>query len=465
MSKLERERLHWKHKLVPELVRLAWPISVSMLSHSVMSLADTLFVGWLGASALAAVGLGGVATFTLFCFGWGLMRAVKVLVSQCSGAGEHGLVPAYIGAGVGLALAVGALMAAGGWLLSIPLPAVASDEQAGELGAAYFRVRVLGAPLFLLAGALSEARQGLGDSRSPMLAEVVANGVNVALDPLFVFVLGLGVPGAAWATLCAYVVSAGLMLRVQLRRGPAPSMPGRAALRDVLRMGLPLGVQFVLEVGSFAVLVAILARVSAVDLAAHQVALQLVHFSFLPALALGEAASVLIGQAVGAGEDNLVRRVAGRALWLAAAYTGACAVAFVAAAEAFARCFSEDPAVVALTVRLLYVAAAFQVFDGANIIARCALRGAGDVRYAAVVSVVVAWVCTPPLTWWLGVELGYGAVGGWLGIFVEIVVGVGLLWHRLERGRWQSAARRSREALTSRRREAASASPQPAAAG
>ncbi len=464
MNKLEREKLHWKHKLVPELVRLAWPISVSMLSHSVMSLADTLFVGRLGASALAAVGLGGVATFTLFCFGWGLMRAVKVLVSQCSGAGEHGLVPAYVGAGIGLALIVGAVMAAAGWLLAVPLPAVATDETAGELGAAYLRVRVLGAPLFLLAGALGEARQGLGDARAPMVAEVLANGVNVALDPFFIFVLGLGVPGAAWATLCAYVVSAGLMLHVQLRQGPAPTVPGRAAVKDVLCMGLPLGIQFVLEVGSFAVLVAILARVSAVDLAAHQVALQLVHFSFLPALALGEAASVLIGQAVGAGEDHLVRRVASRALLLAVAYTGACAVAFVAAAETFARGFSDQPAVVALTVRLLYVAAAFQVFDGANIVARCALRGAGDVRYAAVVSVAVAWVCTPPLTWWLGVELGYGAVGGWLGIFAEIVVGVGLLWHRLERGRWQRAAQRSREALTSRK-EALRATPQPAAAG
>jgi len=115
-------------------------------------------------------------------------------------------------------------------------------------------------------------------------------------------------------------------------------------------------------------------------------------------------------------------------------------------------------------VRLLYVAAAFQVFDGANIIARCALRGAGDVRYAAVVSVAVAWVCTPPLTWWLGVELGHGAVGGWLGIFAEILVGLGLLWRRLQRGRWQLAAQKSRAALTSRK-EGLGSAPQPATAG
>ena len=464
MNKLESQRLHWKHKLVPELVRLAWPISVSMLSHSAMSLADTLFVGRLGASALGAVGLGGVATFTLFCFGWGLMRAVKVLVSQCSGAGEHGLVPATIGAGVSLAVVVGAAMAVGGWLLSIPLPAVASDETAGALASSYFRVRVLGAPLFLLAGALSEARQGLGDARTPMVAEVLANAVNVVLDPCFIFVLGFGVPGAAWATLCAYAVSACLMLRVQLRRGPRPTAPSWTTVKHVLEVGLPLGVQFVLEVGSFAVLVAILARAGAVDLAAHQVALQLVHFSFLPALALGEAASVLIGNAVGAGQDDLVRRVAKRALLLAVAYTGTCAVAFVAAGESFARWFSDDPEVVALTVRLLYVAAGFQVFDAANIVSRCALRGAGDVRYAAVVSVAVAWICTPPLTWYLGVELGYGAVGGWLGIFAEIVVGVGLFWHRLERGHWQQAARKSREALKSRRAARRNA-PQPAVAG
>ena len=88
-SESQREKLRWKHKPIPELVRLAWPIAVSMLSYSVMTLVSTLFVGRLGANALAGVGLGGVAAFGLIVFGFGLLRSVKVVVSQATGAGRR----------------------------------------------------------------------------------------------------------------------------------------------------------------------------------------------------------------------------------------------------------------------------------------------------------------------------------------------------------------------------------------
>ena len=182
-------------------------------------------------------------------------------------------------------------------------------------------------------------------------------------------------------------------------------------------------------------------------MAAHQIALQLCHFSFLPAMALGEAASVLVGQAVGANEDDLVRPVARRAFALASAYTGSCALGFVLFAGPLARAFTTDARVIALTVQLLYVAAVFQVFDGANGVARSVLRGTGDVRYSAVISVTIAWLCTPTLTWLLGIHLGLGALGGWIGLCIEIVAGAAALWWRLERGGWRTAAIRSRAEL------------------
>jgi MATE family multidrug resistance protein len=310
-----------------------------------------------------------------------------------------------LGTGVGVACALG------GWPVALGLPQVAVGSEAGSLGADYLRVRTLGAPLLLTGVALSEARYALGDARSPMVAAVTGNLVNLALDPLFIFGLELGVVGAAWATMIAEGVTFGLLARVTLRRGPRPGRPGSTDFRQLAAVGLPMGLQFLLEVGSFAALVAILARISEVDLAAHQVALQLCHFSFLPALALGEAASVLVSQAIGARADALVRKVAHRALLAATAYTGLCGLLFAVGASFWASLFSADERVQQLTVRLLYVAATFQVFDGAHVVARCALRGSGDVRYPAVVSVLTAWVCTPPLALGLGVSLGLGALG------------------------------------------------------
>jgi MATE family multidrug resistance protein len=216
-------------------------------------------------------------------------------------------------------------------------------------------------------------------------------------------------------------------------------------------MGLPLGGQMLLEVAAFAILTAMFSAMSEVDVAAHQIALQVIHFSFLPALAIGEAASVMVGQAVGADRDELVRPLARQTLWLVVLYTGLCALACAAAAWPIAGAFSDDPALRRTTVHLLYIAAAFQIFDGANIVGRSVLRGTGDVRWPAVVNVAMAWLVTPPLALLLGYGLGWGVSGGWLGFCAEIIGGALLLWWRLERGHWLLAAKRSRLELDEER--------------
>jgi MATE family multidrug resistance protein len=180
-------------------------------------------------------------------------------------------------------------------------------------------------------------------------------------------------------------------------------------------------------------------------MAAHQIALQLIHFSFLPAAAVAEASSVLAGQAVGARRDVLVLRVARLGLALSSVYTGLCSLLFGFGGRWLAGLFTEAPALAAGAARLLLVAAAFQVFDGANVVARSALRGTGDVKYPAAVGVITAWLMTPPLTWLLGYGLKLGALGGWLGLCGEIVLGALILWWRLERRGWLPAAAAARE--------------------
>ena len=441
--------LPWRHRPVPELVRLAWPIAVSMLSYSVMTVVSTLFVGRLGAAALAGVGLGGVVAFALIAFGFGGLRSVKVLVSQATGARRTADIPAHVAASVWLALSLGVLSLVVGRFVILGLPALSASRQAGAAAADYVAMRNLGAPLALVAVALREARYGQGDSRAPLLSALAANLANMGLDALFILGLGLGVRGAGLATALAHAVEVAFLL-VASR---SPGIGWRAArVRHVvaaLRLGLPLGLQFLLEVGSFTVLVVLLARFGEVDVAAHQIALQLTHLSFLPAFAVGEAVSVLIGQAVGAGQDGLVRTLARKALLIASVYTGLCALVFVLFAGPITAAFSDSARVRSTAMHLLWIAAAFQVFDGANVVARSALRGTGDVRFPAVIAVGASWLCLPPLTLLFGDALGLGAVGGWLALSVEITLGAALFWARLERGRWRAAAERSRAELAS----------------
>jgi len=444
--------LHWKHRPLPELMRLAGPIAASTISYSFMTLVDTLLIGRVGRSELAGVALGGLFCFVLLCFSLGLLRGANALVAQAVGAGRNDQVSPILGAALVSALAVGVLTAGAGQVAARFLVHMTATPAAGQAAAAYLSVRILSAPLTLAFVALREVRYGRGDARTPMIATIVANLVNIALAYLFIFTFQQGVRGAAVATVLAHAVELGVLLVAQ-RGGFGLTAFRRTHLAALWRIGAPTGVQFVLEIGSFAILSLMISLLSEAEMAAHQIAMQVIHFSFLPAWALGEAAAVLAGQAVGANEDGLVIRVGRIAAAAAGAYATACALVLALAADPLTRGFTTDEGVLAAARSLLHVAAVFQVFDALNVVARGVLRGTGDVRVAAVVGVVSAWVCTPPLAWLLGWRLGLGAFGGWLGLCLEIIVGAAVLALRVERKGWAAAALRSRARLAQRRSE------------
>ncbi len=436
-----------KARLFRELVSLAWPITVSTLSFSVMTVVDTAFVGRLGPASLAGVGLGGIALWTVVCFGFGLLRAVKVLVSQGVGAGEQEEVLPFLGAGVYAALALSVLALLVGFPLAHYLPQVSASPEAGRVAYTYLSIRLLGAPIVLLSCAIREARYGFGDSRSPMYAALVSNAVHIPLNYLLIFRAGWGIAGAAYATLFVQLLELAWMLAIQAKSGLGLDRARLSHVLTVFRIGVPTGSELLLGVAAFSALVLLIARMGESDLAAHQVALQILHFAFMPAVAIGEAASVLAGRAVGANDDQQVLQVAKNALWLAGLYAAGCALIFVFGAVPLLRLFTSDLRVQSVGVHLLYVAAGFQIFDAANIVARAVLRGTGDVRVPALLAICSGWSFVPGLTWFWGIHYGFGAVGGWLALTVDISVGALLFWWRLSRGHWLPAAQLSRQRL------------------
>jgi MATE family multidrug resistance protein len=447
VSVLQASHPFSKGSLFRELVALAWPITVSTLSFTVMTVVDTAFVGRLGPASLAGVGLGGIALWTVICFGFGLLRAVKVLVSQGIGAGEGDGVLPFLGAGVYSALALSALALLVGLPIAHYLPQFSASAEAGRVAYTYMSIRLLGAPIVLLSCAVREARYGFGDSRSPMYAALVTNFIHIPLNYALIFTAGLGIAGAAYATLFVQLIELLWMLAIQAKQGLGLRRTQLKHIAEVFRMGVPTGSEFLLGVVAFSALVLLIARMSETDLAAHQVALQILHFAFMPAVSIGEAASVLAGQAVGANNDRRVLKVAQNALVLAACYAALCATVFVVGAVPLLRLFTTDLNVQRVGVHLLYVAAGFQLFDAANIVARSVLRGTGDVRVPAVIAICSGWTFVPALTWFWGMHHGLGAVGGWLALTVDIIFGALAFWWRLGRGLWLPAARESRERL------------------
>jgi MATE family multidrug resistance protein len=439
--------LTWIERPGRELLRLAWPITVSMVSFSMMTLTSTAFVAHIGADELAGVGLAGVVGFALVCFGIGLLRGAKTLVSQAVGAGRRDRIPELLAAALGLAVALGAAAVVAGHLIAPLLVSLSASPRAGQFAAQYLTIRSAGAPVVLVFAALREARYGQGDTRAPMRASLAGNAVNFALDATLILGLGWGVRGAAVATIGGNLTELAL-LAWPMRSALRGLTWRRAAVREVWAQGLPNGAQFVMEVGSFLILTVLVASMSAIDGAAHQMVLHLVNVSFLPAHALAEAAAVLVGQAVGADRDALIPRVARRTFLIGAGYAVVCVVVYAALGGLIIRGLASGNTVLAARAQaLVHVGLAFLVADAANVIARGVLRGASDVRYAAVVGIITSWLTTPPLTWAFGVACGLGVVGGWIGLAVEIVVGASLFWLRVLRGGWRPAAAAARRSI------------------
>lgn len=411
-----------------ELVRLSWPIAVSTLSYAVMSLVDTLFVGRIGTSELAGVALGTTAFFTVVCFGMGLTKGAKVLVAQAVGRGDAEDAARFAVAGLWIAGGLAVVTTLAGLAIAEILPSISAGPSGLE-ARAYTRIRAVGSLPLLVYFALREARYGYGDSQGPMRAVLFGNALNIGLDALFLFGFGWGVPGAAWATAIA---ACGQAIWLWPSRDRAPF--DLEAIRKAWRIGFPTALQFLLEVGSFALLAALLAGLGEQALGAHQIALQVVHFGFLPLVAIGEAASVMAGHAHGAGRTAQIHPVAREAAKLGYAYGVFFSIVVVLFARPMAAAFTPDASLQEAAATLLYLSIVFQLVDAANIVARGILRGVGDVTYPAVVAIGVAWLFTPPLTWLFGYAMELGATGGWMALIVECTFSAALMWRRMVRG-------------------------------
>jgi multidrug resistance protein, MATE family len=295
--------------------------------------------------------------------------------------------------------------------------------------------------------ALIQHRQAVGDTRSPMVVGVLGNAVNAVLSYGLIYghfgLPALGVRGGGFGTATTEWVELAAMLALFARdsklaaRGTTrAAIPFRRAMAEVLELGVPTGIQFGFEMLAFATLTVLLGSMER-EIAAHQIALSTIRCSFLPGIAVGEAACVLVGRALGKNDLEEADRVTKSALILAVGFMALCGVVFALLATEIARGFTSDEGVAGIAKRLLWIAAAFQVLDACNIVLRGTLRGAKDVRVAAFLGVAIVWSCLPTAALLLGKLAGWGAVGGWCGFLVETALATMLFGARWQRGAWR----------------------------
>ncbi len=425
------------------VLMLAWPVMISMLSFTAMGVVDTLFVGWLGTGPLAAVGLATIAVHLVQSFGVGVLSGARVSVSQRWGAedrdGARRVALAALRGGLVLGAGVAVLGSSSG-------PLLAALGATGEvLGHAedYVLARLLGAPGVMATFALGAWFQGRGDTRTPMRATVLANALNIVLDPMLIYGWGplpqLGVGGAALATTVAFTVNA-LVLALATGRELRGDAPERADLAEIWRLGSPIGLRYLLDVASFVLFAALLTRVGEAAMAAHVLVIRVVSVSFLPGHAIGEAAGVLVGQAVGARRPALARQAWRASVSLALAVMGAWSLVFLAAPAAFLRPFGASPEVLAAGIGLMRIAAGFQIADAVAMVGLGVLNGAGDTCFTMRASVSSAWLVKLPVGAGLALLAGWGAAGAWLGLTAEIALVAALCLARMRGSAWLGEA-------------------------
>ncbi|MFN7145827.1 MAG: MATE family efflux transporter, partial [Myxococcota bacterium] len=388
------------------------------------------------AEPMAAVALGVSWYFGLSVVGMGALRALDPVISQAHGARDHDAVARAFVRGIAMALLMAPLLILLQYLAEPGLRLLGQPEDLLPTAALWCRTAAWGLPGMLVFSAVRQALQGVGVMRPATVAIILANVLNALLDWLLIFRFGLGPLGAALATVASQYVLLGLTVWLAWDT----LAPGFRRWRDafdlapllkLVALGVPLGVQMAMEAWAFHLAGLMMGWIGPTAIAANAVVLNLATLSFMVPFGVSAAAATRVGHLVGAGLPW--RFAAWTSLFLGGGLMAGSALAFAAFPGLLARMYTTDAAVIGVAVTLLPIAAAFQLFDGLQVVAFGVLRGAGDLRVPSVANLLGYWALGLPLGWWLAFEAGWGAPGILAGLAIGVTTVALLLVARV---RW-----------------------------
>ena len=454
---------------IREVWTQAWPTVVTMLSYTLMQFVDSLMVSVLGPLEVAAQGNGGAWSWVAISFGFGVLTLVNTLVAQRIGAGRTSEIARYGWAGLWLAL---------GFWLAVLLPfalvinhafaAMGHEPRLVEMETEYARVLLTAGIVTVGAKALANFFFGLQRPKVVTVAAIAGNVANIVSNYALIYgeqglpELGLpGIPGApalgllgaAIGTAIGSTVEALIPLVVFLSRKLDASLairrnwkPDFQAMREIIRLGWPAGLQFGNEMICWAIFMTVLAGgFGSAHMTAGWAAMRFVHMSFMPAVGLSTAATSLVGKHIGEGDHARAARSAHAAVAIGVMWMTLCAVIFVLFRNELTGVFIDDgtpPELAAeirtIGARIFICAAIFQTLDAIGIVYTGALRGAGDTIFPGVLTVIVSWgVIVAGGYAMTQLAPGLESTGPWIAATAYIAILGIVLAIRFERGGWR----------------------------
>ena len=430
----ERTTAEWK-----ALTSLAVPLVIVQVGMMLMGVVDTLIIGRVSPDALAAVALGNLYFFNCIVIPMGTLMALDPLVAQGVGAKDDLAVSRAVQRGLLLSLVLGlfatlAMLPAEGFLRWFGQPAQVIPD-----ATTYIHISAWTMAPFLTFVVIRQTLQALHRVAPIVWTIVIGNVLNAFLNWVLIFGhLGakpMGVAGSAIATLIARWVMFLLLLAIGWK-DLRPFMHtldrstfGWRPLWRMLALGLPIGFQQALEFSAFAAVGLLMGTFGAVQVAAHQVALNLAALTFMVPLGVGAAAAVRVGHAIGSGDQGRAKLAARLSYVVGAAFMVSTAALFLLFPDELASLYSSDSTLIAVAGVLIPIAGVFQVFDGMQAVGAGVLRGLGDTRVPLIAMLLGYWLIGVPVSLYLAFRTGIGPQGLWWGFVAGLAaVALFLLW-------------------------------------
>ncbi len=432
------------------MLRLAAPLALTELGWLSQNFVDTIAVGHLRDSAIAigAVSVGTILFYCIAIFGSNLFLGLDTMISQAFGAGRLEDCHRNLFNALYLVLVLSPVLMA---LIFVSLPLLlrmGMDPPVVAAAIPFVKALTWSTLPLTVYFVLRRYLQAMGVVKPVAFALVSANVVNLFGNWVFVYghlgFRAFGVTGSGWSTFISrvylVVFLAGALLYYDRKRSirlwQASKSVDLERIAELLRLGLPAAVQFLLEISAFTAVTVLVARLGSVPLAGHQIALNVAGLTFMIPLGIASAAAVRVGHAIGARDIPAAVRAGWMAILFSIAFECFSAIVLFTFPRAIARIYSADAFVIHVGTVLLVVAGVFQLFDGLQVTIAGALRGAGNTRTPMLVHLFGYWIVGIPLGAVLCFKSGWGVTGYWIGLCVGLVLIGSILvvaWMRMTR--------------------------------
>lgn len=420
-------------KEAKQTIRLALPIIFGELAQMALHLIDTAMIGSISHVQLAAASLVINVMNIPFVLGIGITMSISQTVSMAQGQNDSQKVSHYLFNGFWICVLTAILISGSMVMGRNILFHLHQDPEVARLAEPFLHIMGISLIPMILFMALKQFTDGLQHTRTAMLLSVLALPLNIWINWLLIYG-NWGFPrmemmGAAYGTLITrsviFLALGIVILRHRLFRKYIAVRKNQwrfsySTIVDLLRIGVPSGLQIGMEAGAFAVSGILIGTIGAVEQAAHQIALSCAAFTFMASMGLAQAGSIRVSNAYGAMDFPKINTIGRSTLITALLYGIFCALAFILLRHQLPLAFNNKAEVVAMASLLLIFAAVFQISDATQAIGAGLLRGIKDIRIPTLLIGVAYWVLGIPVGYLLAFRFGLGAPGIWLGFITGL---------------------------------------------